>query len=143
MIITADSHLDHGLTPEQVEYIRTTFLERSSFFIETITLPAELGTVPCALRGPALGEPPVPESLCVWVQRGSRAWASRTIPNPPARSRLVTVVAGPHGDQPCVLYTAYGGPQAPREPGDPALLDDVDARAASDEFWAVHALATG
>jgi hypothetical protein len=44
--------------------------------------------------------------------------------------------------EPCVLYTAYGGPQAPREPGDPAIKDFAE-QAASEIFWSEHALAFG
>jgi len=38
-----------------------------------------------------------------------------------------------------VLYTAYGGPVAPREPFDRSL--DEEAKAESEKFWAEHALA--
>lgn len=37
----------------------------------------------------------------------------------------------------CILYTAFGGPAAPQEPGDPGCKD-VDA---AKKFWADHALA--
>jgi hypothetical protein len=53
-------------------------------------------------------------------------------------SALLTVIAGPNGDLPCMLYTAFGGPLAPREPADPTLPESE--RAASEAFWAVHAL---
>ena len=53
----------------------------------------------------------------------------------------MTVVAGPHDGHPCVLYTAYGGPIAPREPWDPALTDTLGIDlAASLTFWREHAL---
>lgn len=75
------------------------------------------------------------------------------------KSRLVTVIAGPHTACPaggactgatcadydshvehaCVLYTAYGGPQAPREPGDPSIKS-WEELVASREFWSQHAL---
>jgi hypothetical protein len=54
-------------------------------------------------------------------------------------TRQLTIVAGPHGDEPCVLYTAYGGPEAPREPGDPDIPGH-SARDAAAVFWADHAL---
>ena len=51
---------------------------------------------------------------------------------------MMTVIGGPDGDDPCVLYTAFGGPAAPREPWDPSL--DEAGWAASLAFWEAHAL---
>lgn len=138
MHIAAASHLDHGLSTEQVAYIRALFLEREAFFIETIELPEHLGTVPVALLGPITGST-VPDGVR-FERRGERAWESRVVSAPAVASRLVTVIAGPHEEHPCVLYTAYGGPAAPREPGDPAIRSE-DERAASVAFWELHALA--
>lgn len=39
-----------------------------------------------------------------------------------------------------ILYTAFGGPLAPREPGDPDL--PAEERAESEAFWAEHALSS-
>lgn len=167
MIIVPESHLDHALTPAQVEFIAARYADRAQFFIDTVELPEELGTVPCALYGPAMGDAPVPDAiwhacghcascqfygsgtLCgsksnanggaVHRKRGARAYTSRVVERAPRPTRLVTVIAGPHGDASCVLYTAFGGPLAPKEPGDPTLRpDEADASAA---FWAAHALA--
>ena len=52
----------------------------------------------------------------------------------------MTVVAGPDGEIPCRLYTCYGGPCAPREPGDTSLSDEE--RAESLAFWLQHALSS-
>ncbi len=46
MRLHADSHLDHGLTPNQLAHILVLFQDRASFFIETITLPEDLGRGP-------------------------------------------------------------------------------------------------
>lgn len=83
----------------------------------------------------------------------------RGIPTKPA-ARVITVIAGPHkvtcgcklsGRRDCieceghgdvnetVLYTAYGGPCAPREPGDPNIKS-WDELLESRKFWAEHAL---
>ena len=43
MKITDDSHLDHGLTEAQIDYLKERFAEKDAFFIETFELPAELG----------------------------------------------------------------------------------------------------
>jgi hypothetical protein len=135
-----DSHLDHNLTADQIEHLISRFADRSGFFIETVELPAHLGTAPCALRGPLVGDPPIPDAICYRARRGDRPGDSRMTSKLGSKpTRLVTVIAGPHDDQPCVLYTAYAGPQAPREPFDPGL-DDA-GRAESEAFWAQHALA--
>jgi hypothetical protein len=133
----ADSHVDHGLTEEQLAYLLDLFADRAEFFVATVDLPEGLGTVSCALYGPAAGDPPV--SSATLSCRPGRAWDSRLVPLPVRQTRAVTVVAGPHQDEPCVLYTAYGGPSAPQEPGDPGCRD----KTASEAFWAVHALAKG
>jgi hypothetical protein len=129
-----ESHLDHGLTPDQVEYLLKRFADRSAFFIETIELPLELGTVPCGLHGPLMGDPPVDEARL--AKRGERTWLSRVVDRPTRPVRTVTVIAGPNGDEPCVLYTAFGGPLAPQEPADPSCKDVYTSM----RFWVEHAL---
>jgi hypothetical protein len=54
---------------------------------------------------------------------------------------LITVIGGPHLDDPCILYTAFGGPATPKEPGDPSLDGNLIELAKSQAFWAEHALA--
>lgn len=140
--ILSESHLDHGLTAAQISYILQAYLDRDGFFLETIELPEELGTVPCALRGPIRGEPPVgPDAPVSFQKRGSRSYESRMVAWEATPSREVTIIAGPHGDYSCVLYTAYGGPLAPKEPGDPSLKPEERER--SERFWSEHALALG
>lgn len=151
MIKHPASHVDHNLSPAQLDYLLDRFATRDTFFLETIELPPELGTVPCALWGPTMGDPPVPEEEVLHARRGARSWPSRLTTRPPRPTRLVTVIAGPH-EEPCtpcdecvggrrtyacVLYTAFGGPSAPQEPGDPGCKD----LAASSAFWNAHALA--
>jgi len=139
MQLHTDSHVDHGLSPEQLSYLLARFADRDAFFIETIELPPELGTVPCDLLGPLVGDDPVLEHEVTYMARGARTWKSRTkMVSQPRSSRLITVIAGPHDGQPCVLFTAYGGPLAPQEPDDPGCKD-VEA---SKAFWAEHALLT-
>lgn len=165
MILHPDSHLDHGLTPEQVEYVRQHYAGRSGFFIDTFELPEELGSVECGLYGPAVGDDPVHKQAVEYLRRGSRTYVSRVLIGGRTRpTQTVTVVAGPHDvvcpecsglaatatmcsacygtglDRiPCILYTAFGGPLAPKEVNDPNLTDDE--RVESIKFWGVHALA--
>lgn len=120
MKIIPDSHLDHGLTPEHVAWLLEKFADRMAFFLKTVELPPELPPVRCALHGPLVGESPVPDGDAVMRVRGERPGPSRTCARPFGSSRLVTVIAGPHDGE---LFTAYGGPVAPREPWDPSLDD--------------------
>jgi hypothetical protein len=141
MIITGESHLDHGLSPVLVAHIKERFASRDAFFIETFALPPDLEAVPCGLIGPATGYAPVIDADVVHVVRGDRKCASRVLlaPRRPIWVRVVTVIAGPDGPNACVLYTAFGGPKAPREPGDPAIgswAELIESR----DFWAQHAL---
>lgn len=174
MIRHRDSHVDHGLTDDQLRHLLERFANRDGFFVETITLPRDLGTVPCGLYGPIVGDPPIREDEITHATRGARAWSSRLIDLPARQQHEVTVIAGPHEEAcptcrgtgetfhidlgfgpfnqtltchacrgskkiaiPCVLYTAFGGPAAPQEPGDPGCKD----LAASTTFWREHALA--
>ncbi len=139
LTIHADSHLDHNLTPSHVAFLRRHFADRTGFFIETVILPHELSDLTCGLYGPTMGDPPVTEDVS-FAARGNRPYPTRAVIAPMRPTRFMTVIAGPYKDAPCVLYTAHGGPMAPREVGDPTLLTE-EARAESAAFWAVHALA--
>jgi hypothetical protein len=137
MIRHDESHVDHGLTSAQLEWLLARFADRDAFFIESVELPQELGTVPCGLYGPDMGDEPVAESDVHYAVRGEREWSSRLVNRPSRPTRTVTVVAGPFEEHACVLYTAYGGPCSPQEPGDPGCKD----KASSEQFWSQHALA--
>jgi len=90
------SHFDHGLSEAQVEYVMNRFADRDAFFIETIELVETLGTVPCGLHGPIVGDAPVSEADVTYEKRGTRAWKSRLVDRPTKSARTVTVIAGPH-----------------------------------------------
>lgn len=139
------SHVDHGITREQLAYLLGAVAEVADLgrvTIEPIRLPEQLGTVPCALYGPTMGDAPVPEADVVYQRRGDRDGATRMLPAPLRRTDRVTVIVGPApGHEGLVLYTAYGGPPAPREPWDPSL--DPIGREEARTFWREHALATG
>jgi hypothetical protein len=162
-----DSHIDHGLTQPQIDFLISRFADRNGFFIETVELPESLGTVPCGLYGPLMGDPEIQDrvcegcgvcSPCTWFNsgalchnpilvrgqaykrvRGNRAYLSRVIDAPMRQVRTVTVIAGEHDGSACVLYTAFGGPLTPQEPGDPTCKDPAKSK----EFWSKHALAIG
>lgn len=129
-----DSHLDHNLTQAQIDFVLALDAADGALTVQTVELPAELGSVPCALYGPSMGDDPIPESCVSYAVRGGRAGESRLIDKGSRASRLITVISGPHDGRGCVLFTAFGGPQSPREPFE-------DTGEESRAFWAAHALA--
>lgn len=180
MIKHKDSHVDHGLTDLQLGYVMGICTtqndhhdanwadihgERRAIGVRTfvIELPEWLGTVPCGLYGPTMGDMPITGDAIVMGNRGTRKYESRLVPLPPRQTNKVTVIAGPHDGHDLVLYTAFGGPKAPREVGqlDVILADKfggstvsqlvaagkwdeyqriVDEKAQSKDFWSTHAL---
>lgn len=98
MIKHKDSHMDHGFTQAQWDYIFETFASRDAFFIETIELPEHLSSVLDGLYGPCAGDPPVLEADVYYAPRGDRAWPSRLVRQPKRPTRFVRVIAGPHAD---------------------------------------------
>jgi hypothetical protein len=136
MKLISESHVDHGLSEPQLGWLLHRFADRDGFFIESVELPTDLGMVPCGLHGPIMGDEPISDADVRFEHRGDREWTSRLCDRPVRQVRIVSVIAGPHGDDACVLYTAFGGPVAPQEQGDPACKDVP----ASEQFWATHAL---
>jgi hypothetical protein len=132
------SHVDHALTQEHLDFLLTRYADRDGSFIDTVELPAHLGPLPCGIHGPIMGDEPVGDDECQLAPRGTRTNLSRLCGREPRLVRQMTVIAGPHAGEACVLYTSYGGPLAPKEPTDPTLKDSE--RQASEDFWKVHAL---
>lgn len=134
MRITKKSHIDHGLSLAQISYLTNRFAGAAGFFIEELELPVELGTVPCGLIGPITGFAPMREEDTFLGKRGTRTYDSRltkkydTFP-----TLVVTVIAGPDPDEgePCILYTAFGGPKAHKEPGELQLQREAIEKARS------------
>jgi hypothetical protein len=139
--IIPESHFDHGVTPAHIDFIKEKFADKTGFFIETVQLPAKLPSLQDALYGPLVGDKPVVESAVHYAVRGIRPGESRMIDKPMRETRIMTVIAGPHDGKPLVLYTAFGGKLAPKEPFDPTL--NPAQKAESEAFWSQHALATG
>ncbi len=148
--IIPQSHLDHSLAQEHVSFILERFAARSGFFRETIALPFWLGPLMCGLHGPIVGDAPIAESDVTYAIRGNRKHASRMVNRPKRETRILTVIGGhmpvKEGNgfgavdaTRCVLYTAFGGPHTPREPGD-SYICEWDELTESRKFWAQHAL---
>lgn len=161
--ITADSHADH-FDAKTLSVVREIMRDGQSsalvvapgFQIHEVELPGHLAPVPCALVGPATGLDPVHESQVFYGTRVERPNISRLTRLPATQSRTVTVVVvgvkqiadsgersrGTVDQKPAryvgTLATAYGGPLAPQEPGDPYL--PAEKLADSVAFWGEHAL---
>jgi hypothetical protein len=141
VILHKDSHTDH-VSPEVVEYVLKLYSghageNEGKILVDTIELPESM-TVECDLYGPIMGDNPIREEEVFYAKRTGREWVSRLVPCVPRMTRTLTVVAGPYDGNPCVLYTCYGGPPAPKETNDPYLKDSE--REASVKFWSEHAL---
>lgn len=134
MLIAKESHLDHGLNEDHIKFIKDKFGKRDSFFIETVELPEHLPSLKSALYGPVCGDAPIPEEKVHYKKREGRDGPSRMIFAEMRDSRKLTVIAGPHEGEACILYTAFGGPLAPKE-----VFEDESQE--SKRFWAEHALA--
>jgi len=130
-------HGDHGITPEQKEWIKNTLYREApqGFFIIQVDIPRELGTVKNALYGPAAGDAPVPESVVSYRPRGDRPWSDRVVDWPARQVGYVQTIGKREGDD-FELWTIFGGPNAPRNPGDPANEDPEGSR----KWWSQHAL---
>ena len=147
--VTEASHADH-LSTETLNWVlgcigsgeADKVADFGNFRIYVATLCSETSpqaTVPSALRGPETGESPVSESDAHYGTRGGRPNVSRLTRLPSTQDNRVTVLtsrADENADW--TLITAYGGPLAPQEPGDPFL--PAEKLAASVKFWSEHAL---
>lgn len=141
LTVHPESHLDH-VPRDVLTYILGRFHDRTAFFKETFELPLFFGDAPlsCGLYGPVMGDPIITPQEVFFTDRPGRKYVSRMIVQPQRPTRLCSVIAGPYKGEPCVLFTVFGGSLAPRELYDPTLPEAE--RAASEEFWSQHALAT-
>jgi hypothetical protein len=147
--ILAASHVDHLNFMSQEDREKTlalvcdkwpSYLQVSSNRLGPWIFMLDLGfDMPCDLIGPTTGFPPVDESQVQYRVRPGRKCATRFVSATPTSTTKLTVVVGPYAGIPCVLYTVYSGPQAPREPGDTSIAtwDELEF---SRQFWKEHAL---
>lgn len=139
MIITNESHLDHsGLTINHLRYVLEKFGDRDGFFIEEIEFPEEYAELGCDLHGPIMGDAPITDDETVGERVRDSGGVARIVPRPPRPTRKAVVIAGPRKSHDCVLFTIFGGPLAPRQPGDESLESEDDI-AESVDFWKDHA----
>ncbi len=144
-----NSHVDH-IDSKILDLILERYKDANAFFIEQIEMPEGM-TIECKLYGPIMGDAPVRNEDVIYVQRPERktrgiSWPTRIVNESIRPTRILTVIAGPHKDEAtgkeyeCVLYTCYGGPLAPQEPGDPDIKPEKIEE--SKAFWAEHALSS-
>jgi hypothetical protein len=129
------SHVHEGISLEQRGYALSMVVLNP-----TVELPEELGTVPCNLYGPSVGDPPTNDGDWIsWRIRKPRGYVSRTIQGKRVKqTRLITLIVGPYEGSPHILYEMFGGPLAPKELLDPSLTKEEFEEAKA--FWSVHAL---
>ena len=131
-------HADHGITKEQLAFIQDMVAgpqTNDGFFIQQVVIPQELGTVPCAIHGPVMGDKPVTNEEVVYEARGDRPWKDRLVRRDARQVSYVQVIGIRDGNS-FQLFTIYGGPVAPQNPDDPSNKD-IEG---SITFWSQHAL---
>jgi hypothetical protein len=131
-------HHDHGIDEAHQRVITNLFQEAGDgFLLRTVELPADCADLMSGMHGPIAGDDPVPSSEVHWGKRGERPGLSRLCGRSPRATRLMTVIGTREGDA-VTVFTAYGGPAAPREITDASLPPEAAEEAA--QFWATHAL---
>jgi hypothetical protein len=131
-------HADHGLADEHLRQAERE-LVRAGHGLHVLNFSVEV-PVRSALYGPAAGDSPVSDGDAVMVRRGERRGLSRMVARPCRPWHSLTVVGVVELDT-VHVFTAYGGPIAPREPWDSSMTAQEQGESA--EFWAEHALALG
>jgi hypothetical protein len=141
--ITDASHADHLDSPTLDTVLGLVSkadptVNFGNFRIYVVTLPNGQ-TVASALRGPETGEEPVSEGSVFYGTRNGRPNVSRLTDLPATQDGRVTVLISRESDDAeWGLITAFGGPLAPQEPGDPYLAPEKHADSVA--FWSQHAL---
>ena len=139
-------HADHGIASAQLSYIYDvlgTQVEEGTlnegFFIQEVTLIPTMGTVPCGLHGPAMGDAPIKDDEVTLEVRGDREWPDRLIKRDTREVDFVQAIGVvDEANDRVILFTLYGGPLAPQNAADPSNKDV----AGSTKFWAEHALSS-
>ena len=135
-------HADHGLTQEQTQFALDSVSNvGEGFFIKQVEFPEELGSVPCALYGPAMGDEPVKDEDVMMLKRGDRPWKDRMMVGKTRPVQYVQVIGKmvitpEFSVDACSVFTIYGGPLAPQNPQDPSCPSPEK----SADWWSQHAL---
>lgn len=133
-------HADHGVAEETLAWAVAQVVP--GFFARTFELPPGAPDLLNSLYGPASGDAPVGEEEVLRRHRSPDRPLSRMVRRPSRPTRLLTVIGiAPMTGEEAVIYTAYGGPMASREPGDASLVLGSPEHQEAVAFWATHALA--
>lgn len=132
-------HADHGVTSTLLTWALEV-IKPTGFFCRTLEMPWVAGKLQNALYGPACGDDPVSSDEVFPMKRSEDRPASRMTLRPLRETDLLTVIGTVADNGDVTFFTAYGGPLAAREPGDPTLATDDDKKEA-EVFWSKHALA--
>lgn len=135
-------HADHGIGLSVIEAL-VAQVKPTGFFLKELELPKDAPDALSAIHGPIAGDAPVTDAEVTLKQRSPDRPPSRMVARASRPTRKVTLIGNTTPEGGVVVYTCYGGPPAPREPGDPSLQDDPAALAESQAFWAQHALSLG
>ncbi len=134
-------HADHGVSEASLVWA-VSQVPSPGFFARTFELPPEEPDLLNGLYGPSCGDPPVEDAVTFTRQRSPDRPLSRMVRRPARPTRLLTVIGvAPQEGEEAVIYTAYGGPLASREPGDSSLVLGSPEHREAVAFWATHALA--
>jgi hypothetical protein len=148
LMLRDDGHYDvHQITPEHIEWLSQQPDVMAAKGPVTLTMPDHLPTLPNALVGPASGHEPVGSDhpgVYMANRGGGRTHDSKMMQGEHRRTSTITAIVRPHKEtgRP-FLITAFGGVNAPLEPGHPALNDNEEKRKESEAFWSQHALLSG
>jgi|SRR5271157_117791 len=140
LVIANIFHADHGISRETLEWALSELCP-TGFFLRTLMLPETRPDLSNALYGPKSGDAPIAEGSVHYTKRSDDRPPSRMVALPSRPTRLLTVVGMVEGES-VTIYTAYGGPAAEREPGDPTITAGSSEHKAAAAFWAEHALAS-
>ena len=132
IVLHADSHVDHGLPKSVIDAILKYRFEDG---VHKHTFSVLGGCFEDRLIEETDDNPLVNVR---WEPRPGRETRSRVCDNPLTKTSLVSFIVGPHDGLPTVLYTAFPGIIAPKEPTDLSITPEEMEE--SIKFWARYAL---
>lgn len=131
-------HMDHGVSERLVSSALSKVKSGAGFFLFTVELPTFC--LESGLYGPASGDDPVGEGEVTYAQRTPDRPPSRLVARGKRPTNKLTIIGLMGAGRKATVFTAYGGPCAPREPWD-ASHPNEESREQSRLWWAQHALA--
>ena len=145
------SHVaDHNISPGLLNFVQThpellampvTLDDEgkpNNFILKVFPIPEEeLGSMTCALYGPAAGDEPITEDKVFYEARGNRRGPSRLI-RAGERPAKNVVVIGLRGGVCFTMYGTQADSPSPKEPWDAANPEELEKCL---EFWNQHCLA--